>query len=36
MMMKVVDAMAIIMETLWRDNGCSLEKEIIELINMNP
>ena len=35
-MMSMVDSIAIGVETLRIDNGCSLEKELIELIRMNP
>ena len=35
-MMSIVDPMAISVETTKIDNGCSLEKELIELIRMNP
>ena len=35
-MMSMVDHVAISMETLWIDSGCSLEKEFTELIRMNP
>ena len=34
--MSMVDLIAIFMETLRKDNGCSLEKEFIELTCMNP
>ena len=35
-MMSMVDLMAIGVETLMIDSGCSLEKEFTELIRMNP
>ena len=35
-MMSMVDPMAIVVETLRIDSGCSLEKELIKLIHMNP
>ena len=35
-MMSMVDLVAIDVETLKIDNGCSLEKEFTELIHMNP
>ena len=35
-MMSMADPLAIGVETLRIDNGCSLEKEFIELIRMNP
>ena len=35
-MMSMVDHVAIGVETLMIDSGCSLEKEFIELIHMNP
>ena len=35
-MMSMIDHVAIGMETLLIDSGCSLEKEFIELICMNP
>ena len=35
-MMSMVDLVAIDVETLRIDNGCSLEKEFTELIRMNP
>ena len=35
-MMSIVDCVAIGEETLKIDSGCSLEKEFIELIRMNP
>ena len=35
-MMSMVDLIAIGVETLRIDNGCSLEKEFTELIHMNP
>ena len=35
-MMSMVDPIAIGVETLRIDNGCSLEKEFTELIRMNP
>ena len=35
-MMSMVDPIAIGMETLRIDSGCSLEKEFTELIRMNP
>ena len=35
-MMSVVDLIAIGVETLMIDSGCSLEKEFTELIYMNP
>ena len=35
-MMSIADPVAISVETLSIDSGCSLEKEIIELIHMNP
>ena len=35
-MMNMVDPLAIGVETLRIDNWCSLEKEFIELICMNP
>ena len=35
-MMSMTDLMAIGMETLRIDSGCSLEKEFTELIRMNP
>ena len=34
--MSMVDPIAINLETLMIDNECSLEKEFIELIRMNP
>ena len=34
-MMSMADRMAIDVETPRIDNGCSLEKELTELINMN-
>ena len=34
--MSMTDHVAIIVETQRIDNGCSLEKEFIELIHMNP
>ena len=34
-MMKMVDPIAIGVETLMIDSGCSLEKELTELIRMN-
>ena len=34
--MSMADPMAISMETLRIDSGCSLEKEFTELIHMNP
>ena len=34
-MMNIVDPVAIGVETLRIDNGCSLEKEFTELIHMN-
>ena len=36
LMMNMVDPLAIGVETLRIDSGCSLEKEFIELIRMNP
>ena len=35
-MMSMVDPIAIDVETLMIDSGCSLEKEFTELICMNP
>ena len=35
-MMSMVDPIAIGLETLRIDSGCSLEKEFTELIRMNP
>ena len=35
-MMSTVDPIAIGVETLRIDSGCSLEKEFTELIRMNP
>ena len=35
-MISMTDPIAISVETLRIDNGCSLEKEFIELIRMNP
>ena len=35
-MMSVTDPIAIGVETLKIDSGCSLEKEFTELIRMNP
>ena len=35
-MMSMADPIAIGVETLRIDSGCSLEKEFIELIRMNP
>ena len=35
-MMSMADPIAIGVETLRIDSGCSLEKEFIELIHMNP
>ena len=35
-MMSMIDPIAIGVETLRIDSGCSLEKEFIELIRMNP
>ena len=35
-MMSMADPMAIGVETPRIDSGCSLEKEVIELIHMNP
>ena len=35
-MMIMADAIAINVETLRIDSGCSLEKEFTELIHMNP
>ena len=35
-MMSMVDPIAISVETLRIDSGCSLEKDFIELIRMNP
>ena len=35
-MMSMVDPIAINVETLRIDSGCSLEKEFTELIRMNP
>ena len=35
-MMLMVDPVASNMETLMIDSGCSLEKEFIELIHLNP
>ena len=35
-MMSMADPIAISVETLRIDGGCSLEKEFIELIHMNP
>ena len=35
-MMIMVDPIAIDVETLRIDSGCSLEKEFTELIHMNP
>ena len=35
-MMSVTDLVAIVMNTLRIDNRCSMEKEYIKLISMNP
>ena len=35
-MMSMVDPIAISVETLMIDSGCSLEKEFTKLIRMNP
>ena len=35
-MMSMIDPIAIGVERLWIDSGCSLEKEFNELICMNP
>ena len=35
-MMSMIDHIAISVETLRIDSGCSLEKEFTELIHMNP
>ena len=35
-MMSMIDPIAIGVETLIIDSGCSLEKEFIELIRMSP
>ena len=35
-MINMVDPIAISVETLRIDSGCSLEKELTELIGMNP
>ena len=35
-MMSMTDPMAISVETIKIDSGCSLEKEFTELIRMNP
>ena len=35
-MMSMADPIAIGVKTLMIDSGCSLEKEFIELIRMNP
>ena len=35
-MMSIADPIAIVVETLRIDSGCSLEKEFTELIRMNP
>ena len=35
-MMSMADPIAIGVETLWIDSGCSLENEFTELICMNP
>ena len=35
-MMSMADPIAIALETLRIDSGCSLEKEFTELIRMNP
>ena len=35
-MMSMADLVAIGVETPWIDSWCSLEKEFIELIHMNP
>ena len=35
-MMSIADLVAIVVETLKRDSGCSLDKEFTELICMNP
>ena len=35
-LMSMLDLVAIGVETLRIDSGCSLEKEFIELIRMNP
>ena len=35
-MMSMADLVAICVETLRIDSGCSLEKEFTELIRMNP
>ena len=35
-MMSMADPMAISVETLRIDSGCSLEKEFIEIIHMSP
>ena len=34
--MNMIDPMAIYVETLMMDSGCSLEKQYTELIHMNP
>ena len=36
LMMSMVDPIAIDVETLKIDSGCSLEKEFTEIIRMNP
>ena len=36
LMISMADPIAIVVETLRIDSGCSLEKEFIELILMNP
>ena len=35
-MRSIADIVAIGVETLWKDSGCSLEKEFIKLIFLNP
>ena len=35
-MMSIADPIAIGVETLRKDSGCSLEKEFTELIRINP
>ena len=35
-MMSIVDLVAICVETRRIDNGCSLDKEFTQLININP
>ena len=35
-MLRMANPIAIDVETLWIDSGCSLEKEFAKLIHMNP